>query len=86
MPGVSAGPNHGGTQRRKLAPVKDKMQVKVFMDSDAQAIEARINEWLDHLAGMVIKTETRVTTIAQKADDGTHPCIVTLIWYEPPSN
>jgi hypothetical protein len=62
------------------------MQVKVFMDSDAKAIEARINEWLDHHAGMVIKTETRVTAIAEKADLGTHPCIVTLIWYEPPSN
>jgi hypothetical protein len=61
------------------------MQVKVFMDSDAKAIEARINEWLDDLAGMVIKTETRVTAIAEKAGHGT-PCIVTLIWYEPPSN
>jgi hypothetical protein len=31
--------------------MKDIMQVKVFMDSDAKAIEARINEWLENLAG-----------------------------------
>jgi hypothetical protein len=66
--------------------MKDKMQVKMFVDDDAKAIEARINEWLETLAGTVIKTETHVTAIAEKANNGTHPCIVTLIWYEPPSN
>jgi hypothetical protein len=66
--------------------MKDIMQVKVFMDSDAKAIEARINEWLESLVGTVIKTESHVTATAEKADDGTYPCIVTLIWYEPPSN
>jgi hypothetical protein len=66
--------------------MKVKMQVKVFMASQASAIEAQINEWLDHLDGTVIKTETHVTTIPEKQNDGTYPCIVTTIWYEPPQD
>jgi hypothetical protein len=40
--------------------MKAKMQVKVFMDFAATGIEAQINEWLDRLDGVVIKTETHV--------------------------
>lgn len=48
-------------------------------------LEERINAWLDHLGtATIIKTETRITTIAEKPDDGTYPCIVVTIWYELP--
>ena len=63
--------------------MKAKMQVKVFMDYTASEIEAQINEWLDHLDGMVIKTETHVAAIGEEATGGRHPCSVTTIWYEP---
>jgi hypothetical protein len=63
------------------------MKVKVFMDSKANVIEEQINAWLDHVgSASVIKTETVVTAIAEKPNDGTYPCIVVTIWYEPPSN
>jgi hypothetical protein len=35
---------------------------------------------------VVIKTDTVVTAVAEKAYDGTYPCIVATVWYEPPSN
>jgi hypothetical protein len=61
------------------------MKVKVLMDSDASRIEEQINSFLDYLgSAIVIKTETRVTAVAEKANDGTYPCIVVTIWYEPP--
>lgn len=63
------------------------MKVKVFMDTRANAIEEQINAWLDHLGtAVVIKTDTVVTTVAEKANGGTYPCIVVTVWYEPPSN
>jgi hypothetical protein len=63
------------------------MKVKVFMDTRANVIEEQINAWLDHLGpAVVIKTDTVVTTVAEKANDGTYPCIVVTVWYEPPSN
>jgi hypothetical protein len=63
------------------------MKFKVFMDSNATQLETRINEFLDPLdPGAVIKTETVVTAIAEKPNDGTHPRIVVTIWYEPPSD
>jgi hypothetical protein len=59
------------------------MQVKVFMDSDATHIESQLNAWLDTLApGDVIKTETAVTAVAEKPNDGSHPCIVVTVWYD----
>jgi hypothetical protein len=61
------------------------LKVKVFMDSKASEIENQVNAWLDHIgSATIIKTETRVTTITEKAHDGTYPCIVVTIWYEPP--
>lgn len=63
------------------------MKVKVFMDGKASIIEEQINAFLDYLgSAAVIKTETVVTAIAEKPNDGTYPCIVVTIWYEPPSN
>jgi hypothetical protein len=63
------------------------MKVKVFMDASPSAIEEQINAWLDHLGtAVVIKTDTVVTAVAEKANDGTYPCIVVTVWYEPPSN
>jgi hypothetical protein len=63
------------------------MQVKIFMDSDARRIETQLNAWLESLApGDVIKTETVVTAVAEKPNDGTHPCIVVTVWYDKRSN
>ena len=47
---------------------------------------------LDHLNSDVARerliaiteTETVVTAIADKPTDGTYPCIVVTVWYEPP--
>jgi hypothetical protein len=67
----------------KLIPMK----VKIFMDADMGAIEQRINAWLDTVgSAAIIKTETVVTAVAQKPNDGTYPCIVVTIWYEPPAD
>jgi hypothetical protein len=63
------------------------MKVKVFMDSDATRIESGLNAWLEGLRpGDVIKTETVATAIADKPNDGTHPCIVVTVWYDERSN
>jgi hypothetical protein len=35
---------------------------------------------------VIVKTDTVVTNVAEKANDGTNPCIVVTIWYEPPQN
>jgi hypothetical protein len=61
------------------------MKVKIFMDATPSVIEAQINAWLKDIgSAAIIKTETVVTAIAEKPNDGTHPCIVVTIWYEPP--
>lgn len=61
------------------------MKVKVFMDRSASTIEGQINAWLDQLgSATIIKTETVATNVAEKPNDGTHPCIVITVWYEPP--
>ena len=61
------------------------MQVKIFMDGKASEVEKQINAWLDYLgSATIVKTETVVTAVAEKPDDGTYPCIVVTIWYEPP--
>jgi hypothetical protein len=64
------------------------MKVKIFMDAKAAEIEQQINEWLDHLgSATIIKTETVVTAVAEKkSSDGTYPCIVVTVWYEPPQS
>ena len=61
------------------------MKVKLFMDAKPSTIEEQINGWLDYVgSATIIKTDTVVTAIAQKPTDGTYPCIVVTIWYEPP--
>ncbi len=63
------------------------MKVKIFMDTGASAIEGQINAWLDDLgSATIIKMETVVTAVAEKANDGPHPCIVVTVWYEPPAS
>ena len=60
------------------------MKVKIFMDSSASTIEAQINSWLDQLgSATIIKTETVLSNVADKPNDGTYPCIVITVWYEP---
>ena len=60
---------------------------RVFMDTRAIVIEDQINAWLDQAGAVVIiKTDTVMTAVAEKAGDGTRPCIVVTVWYEPPSN
>jgi hypothetical protein len=57
------------------------MKVKIFTDATTSVIEEQINTWLDQAGkAIIIKTETVVTTVAEK------PCIVVTVWYEPPSN
>jgi hypothetical protein len=57
------------------------------MDATPSVIEEQINAWLDRLgSATIIKTETVVTAVAEKPNDGTYPCIVVTIWYEPASN
>jgi hypothetical protein len=61
------------------------MKVKIFMDAKPSVIEDQINAWLDHLgSATIVKTETVVTAIAERPNDGTYPCIVITVWYEPP--
>jgi hypothetical protein len=61
------------------------MKVKMFMDAKPSIVEEQINAWLDYIgSATIIKTETLVTAIAEKNDDGTYPCIVVTVWYEPP--
>ena len=63
------------------------MKVKIFMDRKASVVEEQINAWLDDLgSAAIIKTETVVTAIAEKPDDGAYPCIVVTVWYEPPAS
>jgi hypothetical protein len=60
------------------------LKVKIFMDARASVIEEQINAWLHDLgSATIIKMETVVTAVAEKANDGTHPCIVVTVWYEP---
>ncbi len=61
------------------------LKVKVFMDEKASEIEKQVNAWLENIgSAAIIKTDTVVTAVAEKPDDGTHPCIVVTVWYEPP--
>jgi hypothetical protein len=63
------------------------LKVKIFMDATASVIEQQINAWLEGLgSATIIKMETVVTAVAEKPSDGTYPCIVVTVWYEPSSN
>jgi hypothetical protein len=59
------------------------MKVKIFMDSSASTLEGQINAWLDRLgSASIIKTETVLSNVAEKAGGGAQPCIVITVWYE----
>ena len=61
------------------------LKVKVFVDEKASEIEKQVNAWLENIgSAAIIKTDTVVTAVAEKPNDGTHPCIVVTVWYEPP--
>ncbi|MGB7177207.1 MAG: hypothetical protein WBD33_10180 [Xanthobacteraceae bacterium] len=63
------------------------MKIKVFMDEKAGEIEKQVNAWLDNIgSATIIKSETVVTALAEKPNDGTRPCIVVTVWYEPPES
>ena len=63
------------------------LKVKLFMDVSPSVIEEQINAWLEKLgSASIIKTETVVAPITKKAAEGTSPCIVVTIWYEPPAS
>ncbi len=63
------------------------LKVKIFMDVSASVIEEQINAWLAKLgSAAIIKTETVATPVAKKSSEGTSPCIVVTIWYEPPAS
>ena len=72
---------------QRVSKMPKPMKVKLFMDASAGTIEEQINTWLvDIGSAAIIKTETVVTAVAEKANDGTYPCIVVTVWYEPPLN
>jgi hypothetical protein len=61
------------------------MKVKIFMDQKASEVERQINSWLDDLgSAMIVTSQTVVAAIAEKPNDGTYPCIIVTVWYEPP--
>ena len=61
------------------------MKVKIFMDQKASEVERQINSWLNELgSAMIVMSQTVVTAIAEKPNDGLSPCIVVTVWYEPP--
>ena len=61
------------------------LKFKIFMDASPSGIEEQINAWIAAASPInIIKTETVVTAVAGKASEGSHPCIVVTIWYEPP--
>jgi len=63
------------------------MKIKVFMDEKASEIEKQVNAWLDNIgSATIIKSETVVAAVAKKPNDGTYPCIVVTVWYEPPES
>jgi len=63
------------------------LKVKIFMDAKASEIEKQVNAWLENIgSAAIIKTDTVVTPVAENPNDGTHPCIVVTVWYEPPES
>jgi hypothetical protein len=60
------------------------LKVKIFMGAKSGVIEEEINAWLGGLgSATIIKMETVVTAVAEKPNEGTRPCIVVTVWYEP---
>jgi hypothetical protein len=56
------------------------MKVRLFMDAKPSTIGEQINAWVDYVgSATIVKTETVVTSIAEKHTDETCPCIVVTI-------
>lgn len=63
------------------------LKVKIFMDTSPGRVEEQINSWIVSVSPItIIKTETVVTAVAEKTKDGTCPCIIVTVWYEPPAS
>ena len=63
-------------------PLKDK----IFIDTNASAVEEQINAWLvSQASASIIKTETMVGGATERSS-GAQPYIVVTIWYEPPAS
>jgi hypothetical protein len=66
--------------------MQQPLKVKIFMDASPSGIEEQTNAWIASVSPItIIKTETVVTAVAGKPSEGTRPCIVVTIWYEPPA-
>jgi hypothetical protein len=66
--------------------MQQPLKVKIFMDASPSGIEEQTNAWIASVSPItIIKTETLVTAAAGKPSEGSHPCIVVTIWYEPPA-
>jgi hypothetical protein len=62
------------------------LKIKIFMDTNAGAIEEQINTWLaSQTSASIIKTEMVVGGANEKSS-GAHPYLVITIWYEPPTS
>jgi hypothetical protein len=62
------------------------LKVKIFMDASPSGVEEQTNAWIASASPItIIKTETVVTAVVGKPSEGTNPCIVVTIWYEPPA-
>ena len=60
------------------------LKVKIFMDVSASVVEEQINAWLAKLGSVaIIKTETVASAVGRKGSEGTSPCIIVTVWYEP---
>jgi hypothetical protein len=63
------------------------LQVKIFTDNRANAIEEQINAWLvSQTSVSIIKTETAISAGVGNAGDAGGPWFVVTIWYEPPTS
>jgi len=63
------------------------LKIKIFMDADPGRVEEQINAFIASASSItIIKTETVITAVAEKPNEGTRPCIVVTIWYEPPAS
>ncbi|HXB75997.1 MAG TPA: hypothetical protein VNX23_01080 [Bradyrhizobium sp.] len=63
------------------------LKIKIFMDADPGRVEEQINAFIASASSItIIKTETVIAAVAEKPNEGTRPCIVVTIWYEPPAS
>ena len=59
------------------------LKVKIFIDTNASALEEQVNAWLaSHASASIIKTETVVGGAAEKSSGAN---LVVTVWYELPT-